>query len=113
MEARTKHDWTRADALKEEIERAGWKVVDRGSRTSVTPAAPASVEVDGEVRYGTAAAVPSLLAEPAGATLTVVVVASEAPAAISRLLTGLRDHSPPAHKLWSWRTIRAPSKRRN
>jgi len=94
MEARTKHDWTRADALKEEIERAGWKFVDRGSWTSVTPAAPASVEVDGEVRYGTAAAVPSLLAEPAGATLTVVVVASEAPAAISRLLTGLRDHSP-------------------
>ena len=94
MEARTKHDWTRADALKEEIELAGWKVVDRGSKTTVTPAAPASVEVDGEVRYGTAAAVPSLLAEPASAALTVVVVASEAPAAVSRLLSGLRFHSP-------------------
>jgi hypothetical protein len=94
MEARTKQDWTRADALKEEIEQAGWKVVDRGSKTSVTPAAPASVEIDGQLRYGNAAAVPSLLAEPAAAALTVVIVASEAPAAVSRLLTGLRDHSP-------------------
>ena len=31
---------------------------------------------------------------PAGAALTVVVVASEAPAAVSRLLSGLRFHSP-------------------
>ncbi len=94
VEARARQDWTRADALKEEIEQAGWKVVDRGSRTSVTPAAPASVEIDGQVRYGSAAAVPSLLTEPAGAAVTVVVVASESPAAISRLLSALREHSP-------------------
>ena len=94
MEARAKQDWTRADALKQEIEDAGWRVVDRGSKTSVTPSAPASVEVGGELRYGAAAAVPSLLDRPRSAAFTVVVIASEAPAKVSRLLAGLRDHAP-------------------
>jgi hypothetical protein len=94
MEARATRDWTRADALKQQIEAAGWKVVDRGAKTTVSPAAPASVAVDGEVRYGTATAVPSRLDEPPTSALTVVVVASEAPEAVTRLLSGLRDHAP-------------------
>jgi len=94
MEARAKQDWTRADALKQQIEDAGWRVADHGSKTSVTPAAPASMEVGGEVRYGAAAVVPSLLDRPPTAALTVVLVASEAPATVSRLLSGLRDHAP-------------------
>ena len=94
MEARASQDWTRADSLKQEIEAAGWRVVDRGARTSVTPAAPPSVAVDGEVRYGSAAAVPSRLDDSPTAPLTVVVVASEAPESVSRLLGGLRDHAP-------------------
>jgi glycosyltransferase involved in cell wall biosynthesis len=93
-EARARQDWTRADALKKEIEDAGWRVVDRGSRTSVSPAALSTVEVDGELRYGAAAAVPSLLHEAPAAAVTVVVVASESPAALSRLLSGLREHAP-------------------
>ena len=93
-EARARRDWTRADALKAEIEAAGWRVVDRGSRTSVSPAAPATVELDGEVRYGSAAAVPSLLDSPTTTLWTVVVVASEQPERVSRLLTALRSHAP-------------------
>jgi cysteinyl-tRNA synthetase len=93
-EARARRDWARADALKAEIEAAGWRVVDHGNRTSVTPAAPATVELDGELRYGSAAAVPSLLDSPATTTWTVVVVASEQPERVSRLLTALRTHAP-------------------
>ena len=93
-EARLRHDWPRADALKAEIEAAGWRVVDRGSRTSVSPAAPASVEVDGEVRYGAASAVPSLLEAPATTGWAVVLVASEQPDRVSRMLTALRSFAP-------------------
>jgi hypothetical protein len=94
MEARARHDWAAADALKARIEGAGWRVTDRGSRSSVSPAAPSTVEVAGEVRYGSAAAVPSLLDQPATATWTVVVVASEEPEKVSRLLSALRAQAP-------------------
>ena len=93
-EARAARDWTRADSLKQEIEAAGWRVVDRGAKTSVTPAAPATVAVDGELRYGAANAVPSRLEGPPTAAVTVVLVASEAPEAVSRLLSGLRVSAP-------------------
>jgi hypothetical protein len=93
-EARARRDWARADALKAQIEAAGWRVIDRGNRTSVSAAAPASVELDGEVRYGSAAAVPSLLDSPAATGWTVIVLASEEPARVSRLLAALRAHAP-------------------
>ena len=93
-EARNRHDWTAADSLKSQIEAAGWKVVDHHGRTSVSRAAPPSVELDGEVRYGSAAAVPSRLDDPTDAPWTVVVLASEAPERVSRLLDGLRIHAP-------------------
>jgi hypothetical protein len=95
MEARARRDWAGADALKTQIEAAGWRVVDHGSRTSVSPAAPGTLVVDGEPRYGSSAAVPSLLDEPGAAVWTVVVVASEDPKRVSRLLTALRQHAPP------------------
>lgn len=93
-EARSRRDWARADALKAQIEAAGWRVVDRGSRTSVARSAPASIELDGEVRYGSASAVPSLLDAPATTAWTVVVVASEEPGRLSGLLAALRTHAP-------------------
>ena len=93
-EARTRRDWALADALKAQIEAAGWRVVDRGNRTSVGLATPPSVEVDGELRYGSAAAVPSLLYLPATTGWTVVVLASEEPGRVSRLLAALRVHAP-------------------
>jgi hypothetical protein len=94
MEARARRDWSTADKLKAQIEAAGWRITDRGSRSSVSPAAPATVEVAGDVHYGSAAAVPSLLDEPATATWTVAIVASEAPERVSRLLSALRTHAP-------------------
>ena len=93
-EARARRDWSRADALKAEIEAAGWRLVDRGNRTSVSPAAPPSVEVGGEIRYGSAAAVPSLLGAPVTHAWTVVVLASEEPGRTSRFLAALREHAP-------------------
>ena len=93
-EARNRHDWTAADSLKSQIEAAGWKVVDHHGRTSVSRAAPPSVELDGEVRYGSAAAVPSRLDDLTDAAWTVVVLASEAPERVSRLLDALRIHAP-------------------
>jgi hypothetical protein len=94
IEARNRRDWSRADTLKAEIEAAGWKVTDRGNRTSVSPAAPATLNVDGEVRYGAAKSAPSRLAEPASYAWTVVLLASEQPDKVSRLLTALRSHAP-------------------
>ncbi|HEU6439065.1 MAG TPA: glycosyltransferase [Terriglobales bacterium] len=94
VEARARRDWTHADAIKAQIEAAGWRVVDRRGRSSVSQAAPASVEADGEIRYGTAAGVPSLLDAPATTAWTVAVVASESPDRVSRLLTALRTHAP-------------------
>ncbi len=94
MEARARQDWATADTLKAQIEAAGWKVVDRGSRTSVTPAAPLTVEVEGELRYGSAASVPTRLEEPAATAFTVVLLASEEPAKVARLVHGIRAHPP-------------------
>jgi hypothetical protein len=93
-EARARRDWATADDLKAEIEAGGWKVTDHGGRTSVSRVAPPSLEMAGEVRYGTAAAVPSRLDEPPDAPWTVIVLASEAPERVSRLLAGLRAHAP-------------------
>lgn len=57
-------------------------------------AAPPTVELDGEIRYGAAAAVPSRLDDPPNAPWTVIVLASESPDLVSRLLGGLRAHAP-------------------
>jgi hypothetical protein len=94
VEARARHDWARADAIKAQIEAAGWRVIDRRGRSSVSQAAPTSVEADGEIRYGTAAGVPSLLDAPATTAWTVAIVASESPDSVSRLLAALRNHAP-------------------
>jgi Glycosyl transferase family 2 len=93
-EARNRRDWARADVLKAEIEAAGWRVTDRGNRTSVSPATPASVAIDGEMRFGAASAVPSLLDAPVAYAWTVLVPASEQPDRVSSLLAGLRDFAP-------------------
>ena len=94
VEARARRDWARADAIKAQIEAAGWRVVDRRGRSSVSQATPASVEADGEIHYGSAAGVASLLDQPATAAWTVAIVASEAPDRVSRLLGALRTHAP-------------------
>jgi hypothetical protein len=94
VEARVRHDWRAADDLKARIEAAGWRVTDHGRRSSVGPAAPSTVEVGDEIRYGSAAAIPSRLDDPATAAWTLVVVASEDPGPFSRLMTALRAYAP-------------------
>ncbi len=93
-DARAVRDWARADALKAAIEAAGWKVVDSGVDFRLEPAAPPTVEVDGLVRYGSAAAVPSVLDEPPSTAFTVLVVVEDEPAELGALLAALGNHAP-------------------
>ncbi len=92
--ARATHDWARADALRAEIEAAGWKVIDRGTAFRLEPAAPPTIEDEGVVRYGAASAVPSLLEEPPSARFSVELVADDWPEDLARMLAGLRVHAP-------------------
>ena len=75
--ARAEHDWAEADRLREEIEAAGWKIVDRGTDFALSPLTPPDVEDDGVVRYGASANVPSRLDEPATGLATVILIATD------------------------------------
>jgi cysteinyl-tRNA synthetase len=92
--ARAARDWTEADRLRGEIEAAGWKIVDRGTDFALEPAHPPTVEDAGLIRYGTSAAVPSRLAEPAVGIATVVIVATDWPDDLRRALERLQAHAP-------------------
>jgi hypothetical protein len=82
-QARTERDYGRADQLKAEIEAAGWRVVDVGTRYTVAPARPPDRHEDGRVVYGSAASVPTRLEEPAVPGATVVIVASDPEASVA------------------------------
>jgi cysteinyl-tRNA synthetase len=88
-EARAARDWATADALREEIEAAGYRVIDSGTAYRLEAAAAADVEVGGEIRYGTVGSVPSRLDEPATGLASVVLVASTDPAETRRALEAL------------------------
>ena len=92
--ARTAHDWTRADAIRSEIEASGWKIVDRGTDFALELAAPQTIAEGEVVRYGATDAVPSRLADLETGLATVVLVATDWPADIDRALAGLRAHAP-------------------
>src|SRR4051794_40439486 len=92
--ARGAKDWSEADRLRGEIEAAGWKIVDRGTDFALSPAAPPTVEEAGTVRYGSSAAGPSRLEEPATGLATVVLVATDWPADLDRALAALAATSP-------------------
>ena len=93
-EARAARDWTTADRLRDQIEGAGWRVIDSGTEYRLEPAAPTDVEVGGEVRYGRSDAVPDRLDEPATGLASVVLVASAEPAETRRCLDALAATSP-------------------
>lgn len=93
-DARAARDFARADALRAQIEEAGWRLVDHGIAYRLEPAAPPTIEDGDVVRYGSAAAVPSLFDEPATARFTVVALAADEPADTARLLAGLGAHAP-------------------
>lgn len=92
--ARADREYARADALRLKIEAAGWRVVDHGTAYRLEPAAPPTIEAVGVVRYGSAAAVPSVLDVPATAAFTVLLLADEWPDDLARTLGGLRAHAP-------------------
>ena len=92
--ARADHEYARADVLRAEIEAAGWRIVDHGTAYRLEPAAPPTIEAVGIVRYGSAAAVPSVLDVPETAAFTVLLLADEWPDDLARMLGSLRDHAP-------------------
>jgi Glycosyl transferase family 2 len=92
--ARAARDWARADALRAEIESAGWRVVDGGTAFHLAPAVPPTFQADGRTRYGHADAVPPLLDEPADAPFSVHLLADDRPDDLDRALAALRAHAP-------------------
>ena len=77
-----------------EIEAAGWRVIDHGTDFQLVPAFAPTVEADGQVRYGHAGAVPSLLDEPADADFSVHLMADDRPDELERALASMRAHAP-------------------
>ena len=92
--ARDVHDWPEADRLREEIEAAGWKIVDRGTDFALSPATPPDIAEGERIRYGSSQSVPSRFDEPLTGVATVVLLATDHPEDLERLLTGLRAGSP-------------------
>jgi hypothetical protein len=93
-QARRERDWQEADRLREVIEAAGWKIVDRGTDFALAPAAAPTVEeTSGVVRYGSSRDVPSRLDEPDSGLATVVLVATDWPGDVDRAIAGLASHS--------------------
>ncbi len=92
--ARTAQDWDEADRLRDAIESAGWRIVDRGTDFALSPAVPPdSVEGD-RIRYGSSMAVPDRSADPETGRATVVLVATDAPDDVERTLAGLQVTMP-------------------
>ncbi|MHB8397544.1 MAG: glycosyltransferase family protein [Candidatus Limnocylindrales bacterium] len=73
--ARAAREWEQADALRAEIESAGWRVVDTGTDFALRPLRAADEIRDGILVHGSSAAVPTRLDEPATMAATVIVVA--------------------------------------
>jgi hypothetical protein len=92
--ARAARDWTTADRLRDEIEAAGWRVVDRGTDFKLEPLHPPDVVAEGDVRYGRSDAVPSRLDDPDVASVTVVLIATDQPDDLDRALAALRRTAP-------------------
>ena len=92
--ARAARDWAEADRLRDTIEAAGWKIVDRGTDFALTPAVPPDVAEGDTVRYGASANVPSRLDEPATGLATVVLIATDHTADLARALEALGRHAP-------------------
>jgi hypothetical protein len=92
--ARATRDWAEADRLRDVIEAAGWKIVDRGTDFALSPAAPLDVPEEGRTRYGASANVPSRLDDTPIGVATVVLVATDWPDDLSRALSGLAEHAP-------------------
>ena len=92
--ARAAKDWPTADRLRDEIEAAGWKVVDAGTSYHLEPAHAPDVVEGGRIRYGRSEAVPSRLAEPSTAVASVIVVATDHAGDVLRAAAGIVSAAP-------------------
>ncbi len=97
--ARRAGDWETADALKEDIEAAGWRVIDAASLYTLERAAAPDVEEGSRIRYGSSAAVPSRLDEAPTAAATVVLVATDDVEDLARAVRGLVERAPDGTQL--------------
>ncbi len=92
--AREARDWETADRLREVIEAAGWRVIDRGTDFRLEPASPPDVEGDGEILYGRSGSVPSRFDDqPEGVATVILVVEPGDPATIDAVTVSAR-HAP-------------------
>jgi Glycosyl transferase family 2 len=94
--ARAAGDWATADQLREQIEMAGWRIVDAGTDFRLEPAHAPDVVARDRVRYGRSEAVPSRFEEPAQGVATVVIVAGAGSPSddIARAVAALRATAP-------------------
>jgi len=97
--ARAARDWATADRLRDEIEAAGWRVVDRGTDFRLEPLHPPDLADEAGVRYGRSEVVPSRLDEPSSCRATVVLVATDQPDDLDRALGALRRTVPAGTQL--------------
>jgi cysteinyl-tRNA synthetase len=93
-DARRARDWQTADALRAQIEAAGWKVIDHGTEASLHAAHPGNIDEGGTVRYGSSASVPARFDEAATALATIVLIATQWPDDLARALRALAAHAP-------------------
>ncbi|MFL5756696.1 MAG: glycosyltransferase family 2 protein [Chloroflexota bacterium] len=93
-DARARRDWATADRLRAEIEAAGYRVVDEGTRFELTPAHPPDVVDDGLVRYGSSVSVPSRLDEPPTGVATIVMVATDDTVDVVKAAGSMAEHAP-------------------
>ncbi len=92
--ARRGRDWETADALRSQIEEAGWSIVDAGTLYTLQPAVAPDVADGATVRYGSSRSVPSRLDEAPTAVASVVVLATDWPDDLARTLRALVERSP-------------------
>jgi hypothetical protein len=97
--ARRAFDWETADRLKEEIESAGWRVIDAASLYTLERAAPPDIDEGSRTRYGSSASVPSRLEESPTGVATAVLLAEDDPADLARTIHGLVEHAPDGMQL--------------
>jgi len=97
--ARRARDWGSADALRDQLLAAGWKVVDVGTLYDLERLAPPDLAEGGVVRYGSSGSVPSRLDEAPVGVASVVIVASGWPDDVARTLRSLPEHAPDGTQL--------------
>jgi Glycosyl transferase family 2 len=82
--ARDARDWSRADAIRDELAALGWEVQDGPAGSSVRPVLAAAEPAEGQ----------PVLDAPAEVEISVQVVAEDHPDDLVRLLRGLAAHPP-------------------